>query len=116
MAKHKEIKMWAAEVHESWVHHDKEIKTYCGRVVETPKQYKIVNDHHDEKQQKLIRCCGYKSNISKEGNIWLHPTELCALKALDASLIKHEQNASARASVAQENLFLITEALEDYNG
>lgn len=106
MAKHKEVKMWAAFLTSPW-RGDAEVRTVELDVVETAKQYRVPRQK-DTEISLGIEC---REKINKEGNNILFTTELGALKNLDKYLTRQEELATRRAEVAQHNLWLISEAL-----
>ena len=113
MSKHKTVKMWVAQIDTGWIKDPARVACTQVEVVETPKQYRIEGPSDDPDVSLAIRGCGYKRHVNKASNTSLYGTRGEALRALDAYLIVQEQRAKRCHDVAAENLFLITEALEN---
>lgn len=115
MSKHRRVTKWVAHLYEPWDHGSKEVQSFQVEVIETPKQYRLVDD--DEKAyRRAYKACGWRRVLNKGDSMCpIFDTEGEALNALDTYWVHKERNASRAAEVAQENLFLTTEAIRDYN-
>jgi len=106
MSKHKEITMYTAEVYEPWQGGKSEVLVHEIKVVETPKLYKLT---YGKEFLNARRSCGFRTQIKKEGNIWLFKTKKEALKNLwsyQSKQASYQKNALDRC---KENLRLVTE-------
>lgn len=109
MFKPKPVERWVA-----WLEYgpEKEIKTALVKAYEVSGGY-TVDPNELAVDHLPWQCVNYQTVIGKDDKI-LFETELGALMNLDETLIQEEQLATARAQDAQENLYLITEALENH--
>ena len=103
------VPKWVAWLHKPFNHHEKKIRTVMVHVIETAKQFKLVAETPEEKEARAA--CGYRSLINKATNDCLFDSELDALLALEHKFDLKERNATKAAEEAQENLYLVSEAL-----
>ena len=107
----KSVDKWIA-----WLHNgkNKRVMTAKIQVQETAKQFRVTRGQFDKFDGPSWSALDYRSVHRKEDKPLLFDTELEALQALDERLTEVEQRATAKANDAQENLFLINEALENH--
>ncbi len=112
MGKHKTVEKWIAWLHRSFNHDAKIVRTLKIEVLDTGKQYRIEGT--DAKYREASAACGYRSKINHSSNDCLFDSEVAALRQLEKYLTGQERSATIKANDAQENLFLITKALEPH--
>src|SRR5574341_2481741 len=103
------VEKWVAWLDRPHDHARKKILTAKVLVLETDKQFRVVKGEAD--YQEYHRILGYRTNINKSSNNVLFDTELEALQNLSYMLGETEHRATQFANEAQENLYLISEAL-----
>lgn len=109
MTKHKEAFKWVAVLDQ--YANTPCVKTALVRVIETPKQFRLVEE--DSKEFRLgVEACGYCTRVNKsQGRMPLYETERAALVVLRRDHEQQVKDATNRLKRKQCELDLILRAL-----
>ena len=110
----KQVTMWIAVLNNDYGRKDMEVECFSVEVIETAKQYRLVESDSDQfhRAQQLLRFY----NVHPKGSLCkLHATAGEAINALDDRCAEIAEAASREADKAWTNLGLTHEALREYN-